>query len=79
MNDFDREEYEAAWCDALRRAVDMIDEYPFLEPDTIIAALDDEFCGGAILPSGDSALVKAIYTNHVQMNKEAFAAIVATR
>lgn len=70
------EEYDAEWFAALRRAVDLIDEQPTLEPDTIIAALDDEFCGGPLLPSGDTALVTAIRSNFVQMTTEKFADIV---
>ncbi len=72
----DREAYEADWYAAMRRAVELIEDHPFLEPETIITALDDEFAGSMILPSGDTALTKAVYTAHRETTRLAFSDLV---
>jgi hypothetical protein len=73
----DREAYEADWDAAMRRADQLIEDHPHLEPDIIIAALDDEFCGSSILPSGDSQLVHTIELMHKESNRLRFSEIVA--
>jgi hypothetical protein len=69
-------DYDAEWFAALRRAADLIDEHPFLEPDVIVSALDDEFCGSVLLPSGDTALVRAVYGLFVETDRLRFSDIV---